>query len=188
MFEPFYMDTTEVTVGQFKKFLKSSGYEPKDPIDWAKLYEHSPTDAHPMIYVSWDDATAYAKWAGKRLPTEAEWGFAARGGLVGKEFPWGDYEAVARDYTNYKGMGGRDKWNKTTAPVGSFEPNGYGLYDMSGNVWEWCQDWYDSNHDSRVLRGGSWYVVTFGLRVAFRNVSLPAYSAGLGFRCVSGLK
>jgi len=186
--EPFYMDTTEVTVGQFKKFLKSSGYEPKDPIDWAKLYEHSPTDAHPMIYVSWDDATAYAKWAGKRLPTEAEWGFAARGGLVGKEFPWGDYEAVTRDYANYKGMGGRDKWNKTTAPVGSFEPNGYGLYDMSGNVWEWCQDWYDSNHDSRVLRGGSWYVVTFGLRVACRNVSLPAYSAGLGFRYVSGSK
>jgi len=182
------MDTTEVTVGQFKKFLKSSGYNPVKPIDWAELYEHSPTDAHPMIYVSWDDATAYAKWVGKRLPAEAEWEFAARGGLVDKAFPWGDYEAVARDYANYKGMGGRDKWDKTTAPVGSFEPNGYRLYDMSGNVWEWCQDWYDSNHDSRVLRGGSWYVVTFGLRVAFRNVSLPAYSAGLGFRCVSGSK
>ena len=180
----FYMDATEVTVGQFKKFLKSTDHQFDGEL-WAKVYKYSPTDKHPMIYVSWFDATAYAKWSDKRLPTEAEWEFAARGGLVDKAFPWGDYEAVARDYANYKGMGGRDKWDKTTAPVGSFEPNGYGLYDMSGNVWEWCQDWYDSNHDSRVLRGGSWYVVTFGLRVAFRNVSLPAYSVGLGFRCVS---
>ena len=180
-----WMDATEVTVGQFKKFLKSTDHQFDGEL-WAKVYKYSPTDKHPMIYVSWFDATAYAKWSDKRLPTEAEWEFAARGGLVDKAFLWGDYEAVARDYANYKGMGGRDKWDKTTAPVGSFEPNGYGLYDMSGNIWEWCQDWYDSNHDSRVLRGGSWYVVTFGLRVAFRNVSLPAYSAGLGFRCVSG--
>ena len=96
--EPFYMDATEVTVGQFKKFLKSSDYEPAKPIPWATVYKYSSTDKHPMMYVSWHGATAYTKWAGKRLPTEAEWEFAARGGLVNKTFPWGDDESVAREY------------------------------------------------------------------------------------------
>ena len=186
----FYMDTTEVTVGQFKTFLKSSGYEPKLPINWNKVYERSPTGKHPMIYVSWHHATAYAKWAGKRLPTEAEWEFAARGGLVNKTFPWGDDESIAREYANFYGTGGKDQWDNSTAPVGSFRPNGYGLYDMAGNVWEWCQDWYDSDHDSRVLRGGSWYnhLITTYLRVASRYGSNPSNTYFRnGFRCVSGL-
>ena len=177
-----YMDTTEVAVGQFKTFLKSSGYEPERPIDWEKLYEYSPTSDYPMIYVTWHDATAYAKWVGKRLPTEAEWEFAARGGLVGKEFPWGDDDdkAVARDYANFQGTGGKDKWGKTTAPVGSFKPNGYGLHDMVGNVWEWCGD-------RCVLRGGSWYGITYYLRAANRNFNDPSYASYInGFRCVSG--
>ena len=159
-----YMDTTEVTVGKFKTFLKSSGYEPERPIDWEKLYEYSPTSDYPMIYVTWHDATVYAKWAGKRLPTEKEWEFAARGGLKDKVYPWGDSASLARDYANYKGTGGKDKWGYC-APVGSFEPNGYGLYDMAGNVWEWCQDWYDSDEHTRVLRGGSWSYGTSYLRV-----------------------
>ena len=117
IYQDFYMDTIEVTVGQFKKFLKSSGYKSEEPIDWAKLYKYSPTDDHPMIYVSLFDATAYAKWAGKRLPTEKEWEFAARGGLVDKTFTWGDDEAVAREYANFEGTGGQDQWNDTTAPV-----------------------------------------------------------------------
>ena len=75
--EPFYMDTTEVTAGQFEKFLRSSDYEPEDPIDWAELYKYSPTNDYPMVMVNWHDATAYAKWTGKRLPTEKEWEFAA---------------------------------------------------------------------------------------------------------------
>ena len=108
--DAFYMDTTEVTVGQFKKFLKSSDYKPAEPIDWNKVYKYSPTDKYPMILVSRHDATAYAKWVGKRLPTEAEWEFAARGGLVGKVFPWSDDVAVARDYANCNDIGGRDKW------------------------------------------------------------------------------
>ena len=184
--DAFFMDAFEVTVGLFKKFLKSSGYKPAEPIDWNKVYKYSPTDKYPMILVSWHDATAYAKWVGKRLPAEAEWEFAARGGLVGKEFPWGDSEAVARDYANYDGTGGKDKW-EYCAPVGSFKPNGYGLYDMGGNVWEWCQDRYDSDKTSRILRGGSWYGNTVSLRAAFRFGNGPS-NAGIsyGFRCVSG--
>ena len=181
-----YMDTTEVTVGQFKKFLKSTDYQFNGEL-WAKVYEYSPTDKHPMIFVSWFDATAYAKWVGKRLPTEKEWEFAARGGLVGKEFTWGDDEAVARDYANFSGTDGKDKWGRTTAPVDSLKPNGYGLFDMSGNVWEWCQDWHDSNKARRVLRGGSWDRSANVLHVAVRLINYPAgtYDKAFGFRCVS---
>ena len=182
--DAFFMDAFEVTVGQFKKFLKSSGYKPAEPIDWNKVYKYSPTDKHPMIYVTWHDATAYAKWVGKRLPTEKEWEYAARGGLIKKEYVWGDDEAVARDYANYDGTGGKDK-REYCAPVGSFKLNGYGLYDMAGNVWEWCQDWYDSNKTRRVLRGGSWNDPSSNLRVANRFGYFPSNTYYyVGFRCV----
>ena len=185
--DAFYMDAYEVTVGQFKKFLKSSGYEPDEPINWTDVYEYSPTEKHPMIYVSWYDATAYAEWAGKRLPYEEEWEWAARGGLKNKTYPWGDDESLARDHANYGDTGGKDKWDETTAPVGSFRPNGYGLFDMAGNVWEWCQDWYDSDERTRVLRGGLWSLRTYYLRVANRNSDSPNNRFNCyGFRCVSG--
>ena len=198
--KPFWMDATEVTVGQFKKFVAeakhlSPGVTLRGNL-WWKINKYSPTDNHPMIYVSWSDATAYAAWAGKRLPTESEWEFAARGGLEGKRYPWGNDESLAGDYANYGGTSGRDKW-KYTAPVGSFKSNGYGLHDMAGNVWEWCDDWYDSDQGGRirqirkVLRGGSWLSKTLlyadSLRVASRrdDNSLNKYD-NLGFRCVSG--
>lgn len=106
-------------------------------------------ELHPVVMVSWNDAQAYCKWAGKRLPTEAEWEFAARGGLEGKNFVWGD-EAPTDNRVFANTWQGHFPDNNTkkdgferTAPVKSFAPNGYGLYDMAGNVWEWCNDWYD---------------------------------------------
>ena len=183
--KPFWMDATEVTVGQFKKFLESSDYKPDEPIDWDNVSKYSPTEKHPMIYVSWHDATAYAKWAEKRLPTGKEWEWAARGGLQNKEYSWGEDESLARDYANYKRTGGQDKWEWAAAPGGSLKPNGYGLFDMSGNVWEWCQDWYSSDRNYRVLRGGSWGSTTYFLRVARHGYAPPPNGNNDdGFRCV----
>jgi sulfatase modifying factor 1 len=103
---------------------------------------------HPVVQVSWDDATAYARWAGKRLPTEAEWEYAARGGLIRKEFAWGDEFLPGGHYMANTWQGSVPVDNtladgfRATAPVASFPANTFGLHDMAGNVWEWCSDWY----------------------------------------------
>ncbi|WP_321790125.1 formylglycine-generating enzyme family protein, partial [Paraburkholderia sp. J94] len=106
---------------------------------------------HPVVHVSYEDAAAYARWAGKDLPTEAEWEFAARGGLDGAEFVWGD-ELMPQGKPMANTWQGEFPWQNLledgyewTAPVGSFAPNGYGLYDMAGNVWEWTSDWYQDH-------------------------------------------
>ena len=190
----FYIDTHEVTVDQFKQFVNQSGYDYQG--DWGQVALYSPGHDYPINYVNWNDATAYAEWSGKRLPTEAEWEYAARGSLERKRYPWGDEIDNAKAHY--------DNWNDgngTTKLVGSFEANGYGLYDMAGNAWEWCQDWYGENYYSsspasdptgpetgsmRVLRGGSWaHVTPDGLRAAYRFNSLPSIRHPLiGFRCV----
>ena len=109
-------------------------------------------EQHPVVQVSWDDAVAYAKWAGKRLPTEAEWEFAARGGLKNKKFAWGDEEPEGKKqraniwHGSFPDSNSADDGYIRTAPVKSYPPNGFGLYDMAGNVWEWCSDWFDDEY------------------------------------------
>jgi len=190
--DAFYMDVYEVTNAQYKKFMDATGY--KAPTDWDDDSFNAPD--HPVVGVSWHDAKAYAEWAGKRLPTEAEWEKAARGGLVGKRYPWGD--EITHNDANYDDTGGKNQWSNTS-PVGGFAPNGYGLYDMAGNVWEWCADWHGSNYYSkslklnptgpksgsyRVLRGGLWYYNAFTLRVACRNArTSTSTNSNIGFRC-----
>ena len=196
--DAFYMDEYEVTNAQYWKFMSATGH--REPRYWDDSDSNQPNQ--PVIGVDWNDAVAYARWAGKRLPTEAKWEYAARGGLEGKKYPWGDPISTSQaNYGNYVGK---------TVPVGSYSANGYGLYDMAGNVYEWCSDWYDENYYSsspsrnpqgpssgsyRVFRGGSWDDNTFdsswvfNLRVAYRNYSIPSVTFNLniiGFRCVSG--
>jgi formylglycine-generating enzyme required for sulfatase activity len=112
-------------------------------------------DRHPVVHVAWEDVVAYAAWAGKSLPTEAEWEFAARGGLEGKAYAWGDELAPKGRMLAHFWQGSFPWQNlaldgfERTAPVGAFPPNGYGLVDMIGNVWEWTRDWYRAGHEAR---------------------------------------
>lgn len=227
----FWMDEHEVTVAEFAKFVAATGYQTDaEKFGWSGVFNlktgvwekvnrvdwrhpdgpaSQPKTGEPVCQVSWRDAASYAEWAGKRLPTEAEWEYAARGGLAGQKYAWGDElrpggKPVANWWQGYfpdqntgeDGFIGR-------APIGSFPPNGYGLYDMAGNVWEWCADWYADDYylhptrdnpngpasgKERVIRGGSWMCsenFCTNYRVAARSHATPDSGLNnLGFRCV----
>ena len=215
--DAFYMDEYEVTNLDFKKFVLANPQWQKDRIPkafhdgnylkhWTRNNYPTGKANHPVTYVSWYAAVAYSKWVGKRLPTEAEWEKAARGGKSGVRYPWGN--------TIFSGRANYGNNVKDTTVVGKYSANGYGLYDMSGNVWEWCLDAYDENFyfssprrnplsdvntlsnanliiddytnikTYRVIRGGSWDDPAPHVRVAFRFRNSPTSARYFnGFRC-----
>ncbi len=227
-----YQTTAERTSDKGSLVFRPSVYSPHHNLSWWSFvtdadWQHplgpgSHIDTmsnYPVVHISWYDAMAYASWAGKRLPTEAEWEYAARGGLADAVFPWGNENPESVRHANvFEGefpnsnsaADGFVDW----APVASFAANAYGLYDMSGNVWEWCADKYHSAYysycadndienpigpdksydperkfeEQRVIRGGSFMCnksYCAGYRVSARNKTTPATSLmNVGFRCV----
>ena len=225
--DAFYMDKNLVTNAQYSEFVAANPHwgKPSKWYEWnhtpgtsvSKLYHdgdylkhwdrNSYPDEnadHPVTWVSWYAAMAYAKWVEKRLPTEAEWEKAACGGLVGQKYPWGNtIDATKANYNIYIA---------DTTSVGQYPPNAYGLYDMAGNVWEWCLDMYDADFYTRspqqnpisggnttesvdhglmdetilrVLRGGSWLDTAEYVRCTYRSKNTPTRTlARIGFRCV----
>ena len=190
----FWLGKTPVTVAAYKRFAREKGRAmppaPDFNPNWSK-------EDHPVVRVTWGDALAYCEWAGCRLPNEAQWEYAARGGKDGLKYPWGN--EITPENANYA----ESKW-KGTSPVRSYAANAWGLYDMAGNVWEWLADWYDKDyyriHPSdkpaedprgpqsgtmRVLRGGSFDNVTGVLRAANRFRHVPdGRGTNIAFRCI----
>ncbi len=215
----FYIDQYEVTNLQFAAFLNNQGNRSEGGANWLDTIESDvhiqqndevwQVDGgfanHPVMEVSWFGAQAFCEWRTARLPTEAEWEKAARGGLAGKPYPWGD--EFNETMANFCDINCGEDWADATfddgyaktAPVGSYPANGYGLYDMAGNVWEWLVDWYHSgfygvspennpfgpeNGDFKVLRGGSWLYYADSVRTTYRGRFIPSFtSPGIGFRC-----
>lgn len=204
----FYLDRKEVTNGQFKRFIDQNPEWQKEKIAAGyhngKYLQHwtgndfpAGQENHPVTFVSWYAAAAFCQAQGKRLPSEAEWEYAARGGLEGKAFPWGD-EMPDKARANYS-----DSGLKAAAAVGSYLANGYGLHDMAGNVWEFLADEWrkyplSSNGEAgsfkdrsflnvktrRALRGGSFGGLPVNLRVTYRDSHLPENAGDhVGFRC-----
>ncbi len=190
--EPFYIAVTETTNAQYGRFLQATGHKP--PLYRQDKNLNSPSQ--PVVGVTWEDAAAFCRWltqaTGKshQLPTEDRWEAAARGGLIGKSYPWGEElpDAGGVFRANY-----RQGPQRLSAPVGSFPPNGFGLYDMAGNVAEWCLDQYTPSGAGgpfkpgvlRLLKGGSWFSQARELRAAARQSAPPDYADGyIGFRVV----
>jgi formylglycine-generating enzyme required for sulfatase activity len=194
---PFYISVTEITNAQYGRFLKATGY--KAPLYWQDRNLNAPQQ--PVAGVTWFDAEAFCRWLTRatgatcQLPNEAQWEAAARGGLVGQPYPWGAQAPKAGGvyranyHTEIPGATGF----RFTAPVGSFPANGYGLFDMAGNVSEWCQDPYVPVRTGgpfkpgvlRLLKGGSFISGARDLRCAARQSAPPSYADGyIGFRVV----
>lgn len=232
--KPFWMAKTHVTVGQFRQFVKATGHKTeaeKEGFAWGVLtMDKEPgrswrnpgfkqNDRHPVVCVSWQDAQAFVAWLNDecpdkayRLPTEAEWERAARGGMA-TGVAWGKDPEAATTFANLAdaalhrkieavdwALAGDDGWAET-APVATYKANAFGLYDMLGNAWQWCQDWHGpypnggsvvnpkgpSKGEARVLRGGSWATAAGFCHPASRRANgLAGRSSDIGFRVVCG--
>jgi formylglycine-generating enzyme required for sulfatase activity len=193
--DSFYMEKCEVTNAQYAKFCEETAKEM--PLFWGMERFHCGPGFpnHPVVGVTWRDAKAYAEWKGMRLPTEAEWEYAARGGLEGKKFPDGD-DLDSSTANCWPSSG--------TEPVGIYPPNGYGLHDMAGNVVEWVHDYYDKDYYSaspsknpqgpedgkfQVIRGGGWHSGRSCNTVYYRNCLKSSWiDFNVGFRCVKDVR
>ena len=225
--DAFWMDQTEVSNAQFGAFVEESGYTTEieksgssyvyvdgswgevDGADWQ--HPQGPSSdiidlsGHPVTHISWNDAKAYCEWADARLPSEAEWEKAARGGLGDATYPWGnDFDGSKVNFCDVNCLRSQADKNADdgyayTSPTANFSPNGYGIHDMAGNLWEWTADWYSSDYyqnspasnplgsdagSHRVLRGGSWTDHIYNLSSAHRGWNVSLYtSSSVGFRC-----
>ena len=185
-----WLAKTPVTVAAYKRFARFAEETRAEMPDAPEFNPDWQKEHHPIVGVHWDEAVAYCQWAGGRLPTEAEWEYAARGGKGGLLYPWGN--EISEMNANYYPSDG-------TSAVGSYPANGFGLCDMAGNVREWCSDWFIKNYYShspgkdpqgpssgmtRVLRGGAWNYIPRDLRASGRVGYPPGgRNVGFGFRC-----
>ncbi len=196
----FLMDARETTNAEYADCVAAGACSaPAFSSSFSRVsyYEDPAYKDFPVVYVDWYQARAYCEWRGKRLPTEAEWEYAARGGLSGGRFMNGD--TVTGQEANYFDSG--DPWDNDTSPAGYFPPNGYGLYDVAGNVWEWTNDWYGPDYyasspgddpagpasgAAKALRGGSFGQSAMSLRAAKRYNAAPETRGSLlGIRCAA---
>jgi formylglycine-generating enzyme required for sulfatase activity len=206
----FFMDRYEVTNEGFARFLEAT--KRKAPWHWKGGSIPKGEEKHPIYNVTWEEADSYCRWAGKRLPSEAEWEKAARGGLDRQKYPWGDtelgmagYQAAESGLASKTGNQAHTDYPFGPAPVGSYPANGYGLYDMAGNVWEWVNDWHARHYYSispienppgpetgkyKIIRGGGWSDDDErNLMNSFRSYTDPAVrSTSVGFRCAMSPK
>lgn len=211
MVSNLWMGIHEISNQQYATFLNAWGNQLEEDVTWLDLTDNDCEIALkegkfiakegienlPVVEVTWYGAMAFSRWAGGRLPTEAEWEYAARNAGKNMKYPSGG--VLTSNEANLNGKSDTDQW-EPASPIGSFKPNPLGLFDIAGNVWEWCRDWYGRDYysnsrgtnpegppygDARSLRGGSWYDVAKLARTSYRNMNRPTESrVNIGFRMV----